>query len=476
MHNHVSTLLFLLFCYFAVSSPQEAAKEAKPSGGRYGAMVAVETEDDDASVEEEAAEASSKKVTVDIDGEQDPSMEVFYPTKDWQTVKPGQSIPKGLHVRMNFETKMTEAKLMEGDDGMKYWKKGDREGIVNTKQKSFTRDELKEALKEFKAKRDDVQDVKIKEEALKKKFKSYEELKQDLKTMNLNVETDNEIITKLLELYKNDSISVDLRKNILSDLEYYLHQIDNAVDFSVMGGLDLVVKDLNHTDPQIRSEAAFVIGAAVQSNPRVQVKAIEAGAMQQLIRMLSIEKDLALRSRVLYALSCLQRHFPYAQTKFLKLGGMAVLTSLFTQPGTEKLQVKAISLTHDVLLEQQDVMQKSDLKDPHEKEKLRQYKSVHLREAMIEQGWCNYIPNLLVAQDHDTREKVLNAMELVLHNCKPNFAKSVGTLQQLKVEYEQLSYDERKEGDDDYFQKLVANLTNIISGLQSVNGAHRDEL
>ena len=90
----------------------------------------------------------------------------------------------------------------------------------------------------------------------------------------------------------------------------------------------------------------------VFSNPQVQVKTLEAGAMQQLIRMLSTEKDLSLRSRVLYALSCLLRLFPYSQAKFLDLGGLTALTALFSQTGTEKLQVKAISLTHDILVEQ----------------------------------------------------------------------------------------------------------------------------
>ncbi|KAJ3626630.1 hypothetical protein MTP99_017110 [Tenebrio molitor] len=37
--------------------------------------------------------------------------DVFVPTKEWQTVKKGQKIPKGLHVRINLETGLTEAKL-----------------------------------------------------------------------------------------------------------------------------------------------------------------------------------------------------------------------------------------------------------------------------------------------------------------------------------------------------------------------------
>lgn len=41
---------------------------------------------------------------------------VFVPTHDWQEIKPGQSIPKGLHVRINLETGKKEAKLLEEFD------------------------------------------------------------------------------------------------------------------------------------------------------------------------------------------------------------------------------------------------------------------------------------------------------------------------------------------------------------------------
>ena len=41
----------------------------------------------------------------------------------------GQAIPAGLHVRMDMTTGEREAKLMDGDSGMKYWKNGDKEGM-----------------------------------------------------------------------------------------------------------------------------------------------------------------------------------------------------------------------------------------------------------------------------------------------------------------------------------------------------------
>lgn len=61
----------------------------------------VEEEDDDLSleVEEEGGEV----------------MDIFEPTHEWKTVKEGQTIPAGLHVRMNMETGKKEAKLISED-------------------------------------------------------------------------------------------------------------------------------------------------------------------------------------------------------------------------------------------------------------------------------------------------------------------------------------------------------------------------
>lgn len=47
---------------------------------------------------------------------EDAGAERFVPTHEWQVIKEGQSIPAGLHVRMNFQTGIKEAKLMENEE------------------------------------------------------------------------------------------------------------------------------------------------------------------------------------------------------------------------------------------------------------------------------------------------------------------------------------------------------------------------
>ena len=86
----------------------------------------------------------------------------------------------------------------------------------------------------------------------------------------------------------------------------------------------------------------------------MQIAAVEAGALQQLIRLLSIETCVTFRSRLLAALSSLIRHFPFAQRKFVELGGLQTLSQLLTHQSydSQKLSVKAITLVSDLLAEQ----------------------------------------------------------------------------------------------------------------------------
>lgn len=67
------------------------------------------------------------------------------------------------------------------------------------------------------------------------KFKSYEELKDDLKELNLTVKSDMELMDDMSVKFKEQlTIFEDSDrklKNILTDLEYLLHQVDTAEVF-----------------------------------------------------------------------------------------------------------------------------------------------------------------------------------------------------------------------------------------------------
>ncbi|XP_021375655.1 nucleotide exchange factor SIL1-like isoform X1 [Mizuhopecten yessoensis] len=451
--NLLSVSLFLICCYHMLANTQKV-----PPGGdniRNGGALTLVPQDptDDADVTVE----NSEEIDEDV-----PSMGVFYPTKEWKTVKKGQAIPAGLHVRMNLETGGREAKLMEGDSENKYRKSGNKGGRVNPSQKSLTPQQLKEALKEFKTTKLDDQDNEVRKKEVFKSFRKYDELKKELADMNSEIKTDAEIVTQMFHRLNSTDLDGTQKKHLLEDLEYYLHQIDNANVFCNLGGMTLLMKGLNDSLALTREQSAFVIGSAVQSNPAAQIKALEAGILPQLIRLLSTEPEARVLPRLLYALSSLIRHFPYAQKHLLDLGGLAALKSMIpNNKDLPNLQVKVVTLLQDLIVEK-DITLSIENKN---KEKVQQYEMVHLRDAIREQGLCVWLPRLLEATDHDSREKVLQAMLTLTDTCREDISLALPTLKKLLQEYTHLAAGETDQ-DDQYFSGIVQYITQIISSSQ----------
>ena len=143
----------------------------------------------------------------------------------------------------------------------------------------------------------------------------------------------------------------------------FIFQYDNAVLFCDLGGMPLLVKGLNDTDSSLRSLSAYVLGSAVQSNPKVQVYAIDSGALHQLIRSFATDSSLEVKKKVLFALSSMIRDFPYAQIKFFELGGLQSMMEIFRDDKLRSLQLKVVTLMSDLNDEQNHWLKSSKLSD-----------------------------------------------------------------------------------------------------------------
>ena len=75
---------------------------------------------------------------------------------------------------------------------------------------------------------------------------------------------DIEIMQEMVEKINKSKSTKGEILEALDELEYYVHQIDNARDLDNIGGLALVVNFLNQSDEDIKSHAAHVIGSAAQ--------------------------------------------------------------------------------------------------------------------------------------------------------------------------------------------------------------------
>ncbi|XP_065265312.1 nucleotide exchange factor SIL1 isoform X2 [Emys orbicularis] len=391
----------------------------------------------------------------DLDPE---DLEVFYPTYQWQIVRPGQAVPAGLHVRLNLQTGEREARLLDNKNeksDMKDQKKRKRLDEMHISSNSFTSQELKEALAKMKEKEktESTMEQKANLEDVRQRFRPIEELKKEFEKLNMKIETDFEVMVKLINKFNSSTSTLDEKVAALYDLEYYVHQVDNAKDFLSLGGLQLVINGLNSTEPVLKEHAAFVLGAALSSNPKVQVEAIEGGALQKLMVILATEQPLSVKKKL----------------QFLKLGGLQVLRNLFKEKGMETLYIRVVTLLYDLIVEKM-LLEDSENKEDQLEEKVQQYKQVNLVPAVVEQGWCVIISNLLALPEHDTREKVLKTVRVLMAACRDGYQGDYAlstTLSMLRTEYEELAAEEQREGDNDgYFKELLSSINTIIQELR----------
>lgn len=421
----------------------------------------------------EGSDDHSKGEETLLEDEDSEDLEVFRPTDKWQTFKPGQAVPAGSHVRLNLQTGQREVKMGEAE-GLKYWRDGNRQGMMNTHNPSFTAEELKEALKKFKEGMDDPVETKQDKDAVRAQFRPIEELKKDMEALDMLMETDVQAMRRLLNQFNNTNSTTEEKVTALLELEYLVHQVDNGQNLVSMGGMQLVIHALNSTDIHLQMSAAFVLGSAVSSNPSVQVEAIESGALQKLLTLLATPRPTMVKKKVLFAVASLLRHFPFAQSHFLKLGGVQVLSELFQTPGAESLRVRIITVLYDMIIEKELISQVGmDLtSDSSHQERLRQYAEVSLLPVLVEQGWCSLVPELLASPEHDCREKALRTLLAMMAQCQTQYKQNpalTASLSELQKQYQELVLTEQDLGEQDgYFGEILALVDSMVIKMQLV--------
>ncbi|XP_054872288.1 nucleotide exchange factor SIL1 isoform X3 [Amphiprion ocellaris] len=429
--SFILTIVLLLHCCHITSILGQNSE---------GALTVVEnTEEGD---EEE-------EVTV-VDDNDEEDLEVVQPTEQWQTLKPDQAVPPGSHVRLNLQTGEREVRL--GEEQLKYWTQEHRE--KEETQSSFSPDELKRAMKKIK------EDLSLSgkdtspQESVISKYRPLEELKKDMAQLDMLVETDVQIMRRLLDQFNSSNSTTEQRLGILLELEYMVHQV--------------VLEGLNSSDFRLQENSAFVLGSAVSSNPVVQVKAVESGALQTLLTTLATVQPLNVKKKVLFAVASLLRHFPYAQHHFLSHGGLQVLSELFRADGGGVLRTRIVTMLYDMISEKELISQAGldSVLDASHEERVRQYSKVSLQGHLLEKGWCSLVPQLLESTEHDYREKGLRALLAMAPVCLDQYRSDsalLDSLLSLKDQYQEMVQSEMILGEENsYFAEIVE----LIDALQ----------
>lgn len=170
---------------------------------------------------------------------------------------------------------------------------------------------------------------------------------------------------------------------------------------------------LNSTIDDIKLESLRILGAAAQSNPKVQKKALEHDYIQKLLHIIATSSNLQVKSRSIFALSALVRHFPAAQKILLDHGALAIFSKILDSDQS-KIQIRVLNLMNDMIQERTSF----DLID-NEKEKqlkLQAYEATELEAKLSGHDFCNRVVDLI---ERSEDKELLD----VIHGAISNFQK-----------------------------------------------------
>ncbi|PKI71556.1 hypothetical protein CRG98_008073 [Punica granatum] len=156
----------------------------------------------------------------------------------------------------------------------------------------------------------------------------------------LKMPSDAQLMQIAIDDLNNSSVSVEDRQRALQELLILVEPIDNANDLNKIGGLAVVIRELNHPEPEIRKLSAWVIGKASQNNPLVQKQVLEFGALSSFV-----EEAI----KALYAVSALIRNNFRGQQMFYAEAGDLMIQDILTNSSIDiRLRRKAVFLVGDL--------------------------------------------------------------------------------------------------------------------------------
>ncbi|KAM6562675.1 hypothetical protein CsatB_022673 [Cannabis sativa] len=181
------------------------------------------------------------------------------------------------------------------------------------------------------------------QDEIKKRQSELKELIQ-----NLHMPSDAELMKIAINDLSNSSLSLEDRHRALQELLVLVEPIHNANDLSKIGGLAVVIQELNHVDPDTRTLAAWILGKSSQNNPEVQSKVLELGALSRLMKMVKSD-GVEEANKGLYAVSALIRNNLVGQELFFAEAGVQLLQDILSNSTTDiRLQKKAVFLVGDL--------------------------------------------------------------------------------------------------------------------------------
>ncbi|KAF8462501.1 armadillo-type protein [Russula ochroleuca] len=143
---------------------------------------------------------------------------------------------------------------------------------------------------------------------------------------------DSEQMKEALAKAQDASLDESARLTALDDLEMLVENIDNANDLEKLGMWEPLQDLLASPSDEMKVQALWVIGTAVQNNPAAQKAYLAIDPLPTILSYLSPldSSSQKLRSKAIYTLSGLLKHNAAAIAQFEAVGGWDTLRDAFS--------------------------------------------------------------------------------------------------------------------------------------------------
>ncbi|KAK3102845.1 hypothetical protein FSP39_014379 [Pinctada imbricata] len=112
------------------------------------------------------------------------------------------------------------------------------------------------------------------------------------------------------------------------------------MDFHKIRGFPVLLILFNSEDPEIRWRTLQLVATLVQNNTYCQTAALKDDLLSKMLTILDKDSDATVKTKALYAISCLTRDVPEAQKVFCDKDGFSIVMRAM-QCDVEKLKIKA---------------------------------------------------------------------------------------------------------------------------------------
>ncbi|OAJ41290.1 hypothetical protein BDV3_006130 [Batrachochytrium dendrobatidis] len=132
-----------------------------------------------------------------------------------------------------------------------------------------------------------------------------------------------------VEAALDESRTEQVRVLACDELELLVESLDNANDLKSLKLWQPIISLLSSDLAQLRMYGAWVLGTAVQNNPKSQKDFMDAGGIAPILNLLETDKDDTVRTKAFYCISGAIKHNKQVFEAFYARNGFkAVLTTL----------------------------------------------------------------------------------------------------------------------------------------------------